>query len=518
MKDSRAISLPNGWTVARVGDVCADINYGYTASASAEPSGPRFLRITDIQDGQVRWASVPYCTIESEQIPKYALNVGDIVFARTGGTVGKSFLITSVPEESVFASYLIRLSAHEGILPKFLYYFFQSGAYWEQIGIKKGGLQGNVNATTLSSLEFPICPFNEQARVVAKIEELFSELDNGIESLKTAREQLKVYHQALLKHAFEGKLTSMWREENKDKLETSERLMARLLSERETQYRTELDRWSTALDHWGKSEKREKRPVKPKKQKDVEPIDDGTLRDLPELPNNWIWVRLGQLTWSVKDGPHYSPKYQDQGIPFISGGNVRPEGIDFSTAKFISQELHEELCERCKPEVGDILYTKGGTTGIARVNTYDIQFNVWVHVAVLKIASSIAPFFLQHALNSHFCYVQAQRFTHGVGNQDLGLTRMVNIVLPICGTAEQYAVVSEVERVTSEIDELQKTINAELLKAESLRQSLLKDAFAGNLVAQDPNDEPASILLERIRRGGAEKDTARKKIGRKDAA
>ncbi len=518
MKDSDAIKLPNSWAVTRVGEVCTDINYGYTASASEERCGPRFLRITDIQNGQVRWESVPYCTIESEQIPKYALNVGDIVFARTGGTVGKSFLITSVPEESVFASYLIRISAHAGILPKFLYYFFQSGAYWEQIGIKKGGLQGNVNATTLSSLEFPICPFDEQAQIIAKIEELISKLDNGVESLKTAQAELQVYRQAVLKHAFEGKLTARWRATNKSMLESPVHLIARIKNDRETKYQYQLDAWYLALSDWEKSGCRGKRPVKPKKQKDVEPIDDGTLRALPTLPANWIWVRLGQVTWSVKDGPHYSPKYQDQGIPFISGGNVRPEGVDFSTAKFISRELHEELCERCKPEIGDILYTKGGTTGIARVNTYDVEFNVWVHVAVLKIAKLIEPFFLQHALNSHFCYAQAQRFTHGVGNQDLGLTRMVNIMLPVCGTEEQRAVISEVERLISEIDELQRTINAELFRAESLRQSVLKNAFSGKLVAQDPNDEPASVLLERIKVEKADIENGNKKIKRTAAA
>jgi len=139
------------------------------------------------------------------------------------------------------------------------------------------------------------------------------------------------------------------------------------------------------------------------------------------LPKNWSWVRLGELLWSVKDGPHYSPKYEESGVPFISGGNIRPEGIDFTKCKFISKELHKELSKRCKPKINDILYTKGGTTGIARVNTYDIDFNVWVHVAVLKAVKSVNPFYLQYALNSNHCYKQAQKYTHGVGNQDLGL-------------------------------------------------------------------------------------------------
>lgn len=198
------MTLPASWCATTVGEICSDLQYGYTASATRDSVGPRFLRITDIQDGQVKWDSVPFCEIETEQIDKYALRDGDIVFARTGGTVGKSYIIDRVPETAVFASYLIRLSPADCVNPRFLYYFFQSASYWAQIGLKKGGLQGNVNATTLSSLAIPLAPFRQQQRVVAKIEELFSELDKGIESLTTAIEQLKAYRRCLLKYAFAG--------------------------------------------------------------------------------------------------------------------------------------------------------------------------------------------------------------------------------------------------------------------------------------------------------------------------
>lgn len=180
---------------------------------------------------------------------------------------------------------------------------------------------------------------------------------------------------------------------------------------------------------------------------------------------------------------------------------MRPSGIDFVNAKYISPDLHAELSKRCKPEKGDILYTKGGTTGIARVNTYDTEFNVWVHVAVLKLVDSVDRFYLQHTLNSPFCYAQAQQFTHGVGNQDLGLTRMVNIVLPLPPLAEQQRIVTEVERRLSVVAEVEAAVAANLKRAGRLRQAILKRAFEGKLVPQDPSDEPASTLLERIREG-----------------
>ena len=120
-----------------------------------------------------------------------------------------------------------------------------------------------------------------------------------------------------------------------------------------------------------------------------------------DLPKGWVWVRLGEVIISAKDDPHFSPKYSEKGIPFISTRNISVSGIDFTTAKYISEEFHLEISKKCKPEKGDILYTKGGTTGIAVVNQTDIEFNVWVHVAVLKQSQMMYPFYIQHVLNPY---------------------------------------------------------------------------------------------------------------------
>ena len=347
-------------------------------------------------------------------------------------------------------------------------------------------------------------PAAEQHRIVAKIEELFSELDQGVASLKTAREQLKVYRQSLLKSAFEGKLTADWRAAHRDQLETATALQQRIARERQARYQQQLADWQSAGQIGSK----------PKAPKPPPPLTAEELTKLPQLPRGWVWVKLGDLAWSVKDGPHFSPTYSETGVPFISGGNVRPEGVDFTKAKSISPELHKELSKRCKPERGDLLYTKGGTTGIARVNTYDIDFNVWVHVAVLKLTGAVLPFYVQHALNSSFCYSQAQKYTHGVGNQDLGLTRMVNIVLAVCSLSEQQEVIQVVDDKMSVIDQLDQTLAAALQQADALRQSILRKAFCGQLVAQDANDEPAAVLLERIRAERAKAGTQKSRRSR----
>ena len=177
--------MRNGWEVKELGAVSA-INYGYTDSASSEPTGPRFLRITDIQDDHVDWDQVPYCRIESKEFPKYRLAGGDIVFARTGATTGKSFLVHG-PPEAVFASYLIRLRLlDKGLLPEFVYLFFQTESYWKSVkNGSTGSAQGGFNATKLGALSIPIPPLSEQRRIIGVLNEAFE----GIATAKANAER-----------------------------------------------------------------------------------------------------------------------------------------------------------------------------------------------------------------------------------------------------------------------------------------------------------------------------------------
>ena len=147
------------------------INYGHTAKASFEKGRYKFLRITDIQDNAVDWNSVPYCEVETKKLPSVLLNDGDIVFARTGATTGKSFLVEN-PVDSVFASYLIRVSTDKKVfLPKYVMHYFQSAAYWQQVneGIS-GAAQGGFNATKLGKLRIPVINKTEQLEVIQKLD------------------------------------------------------------------------------------------------------------------------------------------------------------------------------------------------------------------------------------------------------------------------------------------------------------------------------------------------------------
>jgi type I restriction enzyme S subunit len=157
-----------GWQEVRLSDICKRPQYGFTASASVEPVGPRMLRITDIQDGRVKWRDVPYC--DCAEADAYLLAPGDILFARTGATTGKSYLVGECPR-AVFASYLIRLRVRESVTPEYLYQFFQSPQYWVQVMDRTRGTgQPNCSASTLSAIRVPLPPRAQQLEVAARAE------------------------------------------------------------------------------------------------------------------------------------------------------------------------------------------------------------------------------------------------------------------------------------------------------------------------------------------------------------
>ena len=158
--------LPEGWSWTTIGEVSSSILYGVSESAK-ETGAYKLLRITDIQDNKVNWDSVPYTDFDKDKALNYLLQDGDILFARTGATVGKSYLVSGLTKDSIYASYLIRVQTSQLIFPEYIKRFFESGYYWEQISLSSVGIgQPNVNGTTLANLNVPIPPYKEQLRIV----------------------------------------------------------------------------------------------------------------------------------------------------------------------------------------------------------------------------------------------------------------------------------------------------------------------------------------------------------------
>lgn len=169
-------SLPSDWTAGLLSDYIERPEYGYTASATNDPTGTKFLRITDIQDGRVNWLTVPYCHCPPDVLASKRLLPGNVVVARIGATTGKSFYIDATPDAALFASYLIRLRAKpKKLLPRYLYFYMQTTEYWAHVDLHKGDrLKGGVNIPVLESLPVVVPPITEQVRIVRVLDFLQS--------------------------------------------------------------------------------------------------------------------------------------------------------------------------------------------------------------------------------------------------------------------------------------------------------------------------------------------------------
>lgn len=199
-----AFKPQTGWAVARVGDFCEQPQYGYTASATTDAIGPKLLRITDIQDGKVNWDTVPYCHCPNPK--QYLLQNNDFVFARTGATTGKSFVIGNCPE-AVFASYLIRLRVKRLVSVDYLYRYFQTPSYWSQIiDEKKGTGQPNVNGKKLANLKVPIAPQEDQRHIVAYLDSIQAKVDALKQLQAETVAELNAMLPSVLDRAFKGEL------------------------------------------------------------------------------------------------------------------------------------------------------------------------------------------------------------------------------------------------------------------------------------------------------------------------
>ena len=201
--DEIPYELPEGWEWVRLKEMTENIHYGYTASAIYNDTGIKFLRITDIQDNKVNWDTVPFCEIEEGKLKTYLLRNNDILIARTGGTIGKSFIVKDIKHNAVFASYLIRVISLQGVNPDYIRLFLETPLYWEQLIRKsKGTGQPNVNAVSLSNLVIPLPPLNEQKRIVEKVDQLMALYNELERNIKQSKKDCELLMQSVLQEAF----------------------------------------------------------------------------------------------------------------------------------------------------------------------------------------------------------------------------------------------------------------------------------------------------------------------------
>lgn len=207
------------------------------------------------------------------------------------------------------------------------------------------------------------------------------------------------------------------------------------------------------------------------------------LRQVFDSPEAQTWERktISELCHNVSDGTHFTPTYLPKGVPFLSVTNVRETGLIFDGCRYISEEEHQFLCKRCKPEKGDVLYTKVGTTGIAKAIDIDKEFSIFVSVALLKIKPKILPEYMEKVLNAPICRVQAANLTQGAANRNLVIQDLKKIIMPVPSLERQKQIVIFLQDRMTKVTKLQKFLQEQLEAINAFPAAILKQAFNGEL-------------------------------------
>ncbi|QXT40041.1 restriction endonuclease subunit S [Gymnodinialimonas ceratoperidinii] len=399
-----------------------------------------------------------------------------IIATRMGlGKVVRASFATAINQD------LKALFPAEGVEKSFLEYWLMSISKKIE-GLGTGTTVKGIRVSDVVSLPFSLPPVPEQRRIVEKIETLFARLDKGEEAVRQVQALLKRYRQSVLKAAVTGELTADWREANRDRLEHGSDLLSRIL-------KTRRETWV------GRG--RYKEPAAP----------DTT--GLAELPEGWVWASVDQLSSSDANslciGPFGSnlkvEDYRDRGVPLIFVRHIRSKIFRGHDAKFVNDKKAEELSShRAYP--GDLLITKMGDPP-GDVCIYPDGLPIAIITAdCIRFATSkagVSREFVVAAMESRLVQTQIREISKGVAQQKVTLANFKKIAIPLPTFEEQKLIAAIRGEQLAKLEKLESWCETELVRSAALRQSILKQAFSGHLVPQDPSDEPASALLARIR-------------------
>ena len=476
--------LPDGWVWTTLEEI-SEIILGQSPPSSTYNTDGKGLPFYQgkLEFGETYPTPRKWCTA-----PKKIAEKGD-VFISVRAPVGPTNLC---PEKSCVGRGLAAIRGLSDIEPFFILYLMR--AYEDELAGRGVGTTFNaITGNQLKTFEIPLSPLPEQHRIVAKIEELFTKLDAGINELHKAQSQFKRYRQSVLKAAFEGKLTEAWRAEHQDGIEPASVLLERVLTERRKKWETEQLEQMRAKEKMPKDDKR--------KAKYKEPVAPD-MSELPKLPKGWAWATVEQLLTKIQYGSSKKTGDDSNGVPVLRMGNIVDGKIVLNNLKYLPKE-HNEFPELLLNK-GDLLFNRTNSrelvgktavyTGIPNPCSFaSYLIRVRFHP---RIDSMIVAYYINSVYGKDWILsVVSQQ----AGQANVNGTKLKLLAVPMPPEKEQQVLVEEVERHLSVADEVEETITAELKRAEQLRQSILKKAFSGKLVPQDPNDEPASVLLERIK-------------------
>ena len=498
MKNSNEDTIPNSWVITKIDDIYQVVGGGTPSTKNAEYWNGNIPWITsaDISDdGKID----PRKKVTKKGVLKSATNIvpkGSLVVVTRVG-LGK---VAIAENQLCFSQDIQALLLDDGFIDiKYAYYFLKQAVQIFKYSSRGTTISG-VTKKQLRDLHFLIPPFPEQKRISEKIEELLTKLDAGIDSLKQVQILLKRYRQSVLKSAVEGKLTSEWRKQHKDELEPADKLLERILKERK-------EKWEA--EQLANFKAKGKEPPKNWQNKYKEPTLPYTS-ELPDLPKGWVWVTYSQLgEWHGGGTPSKrKPDFWNNGtIPWVSPKDMKIEYIE-NTKDYITPKAVKKSTAKLIPAKSLLFVVRSGilrhTLPIA-INKVECTINQ--DLKALSPSKYIDPKYLLQLSSAYNKDLLNSCSKDGTTVQSIETSLLYNYPIPLPPLKEQEKIASETEKLLSLIEKTEKILDSELKRSQSLRQSILKHAFEGKLVPQDPNDEPASVLLEKIK---AEKFNSKK--------
>jgi len=512
-------SLPPGWARVEIKDlISADgvfVDGDWVESKDQDPDGDvRLIQLADIGEGAFLDKSARFLTsAKADELRCTFLKKGDVLIARMPDPLGRA-CIFPLEGDNLFVTVvdvcIIRTSS-EIASPEFLTFAINFLGTRKQIeDLQTGTTRKRISRGNLAHVTIPLPPLAEQKRIVAKIEELFSELEAGEESLRVARRQLGVYRQSLLKQAFEGHLTAKWRTQNPAKLESPAQLLARIQSARQARYEQQLKEWEGDLKKWEKGAQEDKRPAKPRRPSAVQFPAADQIENLPDLPKAWSWISLGNCAVEISDGPFgsnlKSDDYVGSGIRVVRLENIGPGYFIEEKESFISPEKYEKL-KRHTVRSGDIVvasFINDAVRAALIPPSIEYAVNKADCFQVHCFGDTISADFLVRCFGARYFFKQLEQLVHGVGRPRINTTQLGEAFVPLCSLTEQQEIVRLLDEQFEVIERNERELDGALRKSEALRQAILQKAFTGRLVPQSPADEPAAQLLARLR---AERET-----------
>ena len=438
--------VPQGWEWERWGNIAQTIQYGYNAPA-LERGVIKMVRISDIQENCVLWNNVPYCLIDENDIDTYLLKVNDILFARTGGTVGKSFLVEEVPEKAIYAGYLIRTRYSSLLNPRYMKSFMESQLYWEQL--KNGTIataQPNCNGKTLAKMLLPIPPTKEQERIVGKLIQLSSFLDNYSlcqDRLNLLNREIKnLLKKSILQEAIQGKLVPQIEEEG-----TALELFEQIKAEKQKLFKEGKLKKSALNDSV---------IFRGDDNKYYENFGEDTVcidEEIPfPIPNNWAWSRLSSMC-SIVNG--FTPlrsesKFWDCGtINWFTVEDIKNQGeiIYYTKQKITDEAVSKERMVRagsvllcCTASVGQCALAKIDLTTNQQFNALTVKdFNksILTDNYLFWFAKTLKPTLLRLSGKTTFEFVSVKK--------------VENILIPIPPFKEQQRIVAQIAKLFEQL-------------------------------------------------------------------